>query len=337
MAIREVIVNGRSLSRRITGVERYTREILGCFPGQVQVVHPAGNVQGFAGHAWEQFILPGRVPRESILWSPANTGPLVVSNQVLTLSDLSPLEHPEWFKLTFAAWYRLLVPLLVRRVRRVITLSEHVRRKVITRFSIPVERVAAIPAGVDANRFRPLPRPADQGRYVLFVGSLEPRKNLPALLAAWKEIEKDFPQVSLILAGVAGRVFRPVHLPENVARLRFAGYVPDGSLPALYSGADVFVLPSFDEGFGLPVLEAMACGTPVVASTGGALPEVVGDAGLLFDPGDPLALAENLRQCLSVADLRNFLSERGRQRARQYSWQTASEKVWQTLQGEDEK
>ncbi len=328
-----VIVNGRSLAHQMTGVGRYATEILHCLGDRVQVVRPAGNAQGARGHAWEQFTLPGVVTSRSILWSPANTGPLSIVNQVLTVHDLSPLEHPEWFKPTFAAWYRVFLPVLIRRVKCVITLSEHVRRKILSRFHIPEGRVVAIHAGVNLDRFYRQAAPDRYGRYILFVGTIEPRKNLPTLLAAWKLVEKRHPDVSLVIAGVPGTVFRGVQFPGQVERLHLAGYIPDARLPALYSGAEIFILPSFDEGFGLPVLEAMACGTPVAASTQGALPEVVGDAGLLFHPDNPMALSEIISQCLSDAQLRKLLSGRGFERARQFSWQSTAELVWQTLRG----
>lgn len=327
----EVIVNGRSLARQVTGVERYVIETLNCLGDRVRIVRPAGNYQGWAGHAWEQFALPGQVARQSLLWSPANTGPLAVSNQVLTVHDLSPLEHPEWFKPSFAVWYSLFLPVLVQRVRRVITPSEHVRRKIISRFHLPEHRVTAIPAGVNLDRFSRQAPAGQSGRYILFVGSIAPRKNLATLLAAWKSIANQHPDVSLVIAGIPGTVFRAVHFPEDLERVHFTGYVPDAALPALYSGADIFVLPSWDEGFGLPVLEAMACGTPVAASLSGALPEVAGEAGLFFHPGDPAALSAILSQCLSDARLRKALSERGQKHAQRFSWQMTADRIWQTM------
>jgi glycosyltransferase involved in cell wall biosynthesis len=329
----EVIVNGRALSRRTTGVERCTAEILRCLGERVQIVRPVRDVQGIAGHAWEQFSLPRRVPVGSILWSPANSGPLATHNQVLSLHDLTPLEHPEWFKPTYAAWYRWFLPRLVQRVRRIITPSENVRQKILSRFRLPGDRVVAIPAGVDTTRFHKVVPDGSggPGRYILFVGTLEPRKNLPTLLAAWQQIEKIHPEVSLVLAGGTGRVFSPVTFAPDIARVKFTGYVAEEDLPGLYSGAEVFVCPSFDEGFGLPVLEAMACGTPVVASACGALPEVVGQAGLFFDPQHADGLARALNDCLTDAHLRQALVENGLQQAQRFSWQAASEQVYAVL------
>jgi len=336
---REVVVNGRFLKRRMTGVERYGIEIMRHIGGRLHVEQPRQTMPGVLGHAWEQLILPAKVRSGSVLWSPANTGPLSVRNQVLTIHDLGPLEHPEWFRPAFTAWYRLSLPILARRVERILTPSQHVRQKVLARFNLEAARVVAIPEGVDLLAFQPqaslpagaynLPR-----RYILFVGSIEPRKNLGGLLRAWDEVKDEFANLSLLIAGETGRVFRRVALPHSVARVRFLGRVPEAHLPGLYAGAMLFVLPSLEEGFGLGVLEAMACGTPVLASDGGALPEVVGDAGLIFSLSSPSALAEALRQCLNDEPLRSSLREMGLRRAAGYSWECTAENTWKILQDE---
>ncbi len=311
MMLREVVVNGRCLTRRTTGVERYGREILRLIDSKCRVEKPKRRWNGMMGHGWEQFILPSMIDSHSILWSPANTGPVFVRNQVLTIHDLTPLEHPEWFQTGFAVWYRLLLPMLARRVQRIIVLSESVRRKVMRRFSLPAENVVTIPAGADTSKFHPLNVSSDMGRYILFVGSLEPRKNLFGLLKAWDEINERHPDISLVIAGTSGHVFRKLSNRASPDRVRWMGYVPETDLPALYAGADLFILPSFDEGFGLPVLEAMACGTPVIASNGGALPEVVGDAGMIFNLSNVSALSRSISECLSNSRLRTSLREKG--------------------------
>jgi glycosyltransferase involved in cell wall biosynthesis len=327
---RDIVVNGRFLTRRITGVERYGREILRCIGNSPSL--ESTPRQGWRGHAWEQFILPARLSRNSVLWSPANTGPLMARSQALTIHDLSPLEHPEWFHASFAAWYRLLLPILAKRVRTIFTPSEYVKRKVIRRFDI--KNVIVTPNGVDHSLFHPCARqtrfdlPQD---YVLFVGTLEPRKNLGRLLQAWNEIKEEFDGMWLMVVGISGNVFKTVHLSQHVERVRFLGYVDDETLAGLYANATLFVLPSQDEGFGLPALEAMASGTPVLVSDGGALPEIVGEAGMRFCLFDQIELIHTLRECLSNADLRTQLREKGLDRAKKFSWQTTAELVWRSL------
>ncbi len=327
----EIAVNGRFLTRRVTGVERYGREILHFLPDRYRVEGPGRSLNGLMGHAWEQLVLPARLPPNSILWSPANTGPLLVGNQVLTIHDLSPLEHPEWFRSSFAAWYRLFLPILARRVRRIIVPSHYVRQKVIQRFSLSSAKVVTIPAGVDTSKFHPVNVSKNTGRYMLFVGTLEPRKNLSGLLRAWEEIQGKFSHISLTIAGTTGDVFGSFSYPTSTPRVHWMGYVPEESLPGLYSGAEALVLPSLEEGFGLTALEAMACGAPVIVSDGGALPEVVGDAAIIFDLADPAGLSAAMNECLSSPALRASVREKGLRRAQSFSWKSSADLVWKEL------
>jgi glycosyltransferase involved in cell wall biosynthesis len=329
-AASQVVVNGRFLTRRITGVERYGHEILRCMGNGPRV--ESTRRQGWTGHAWEQFILPTKLNQPSVLWSPANTGPLMVRKQALTIHDLSPLEHPEWFREGFATWYRLFLPILIRRVHKVFTPSEYVKQKVVRRFGIG--NVMVTPNGVNRSLFHPYARQAkfDLPKcYVLFVGTLEPRKNLNLLLQAWNEISDDFKEIWLIITGVRGSVFKPLNVSQAGERVRFLGYVEDEVLAGLYANATMFVLPSQDEGFGLPALEAMASGTPVMVSDAGALPEVVGEAGIVFCLSNPRGLDNALKECLSNPGLRSTLSEKGSARAQQFSWQTTADLVWKNL------
>jgi glycosyltransferase involved in cell wall biosynthesis len=326
----QVVVNGRFLARRVTGVERYGREILRFIGNNCRV--ESISAQGWMGHAWEQFVLPKKLNKNSILWSPTNTGPMMIGNQVLTIHDLSPLEHPEWFRGSFSIWYQLFLPILAKRVHKVFTPSEYVKQKVMSHFGI--KNVIVTPNGVDHSFFHP---DANQKQfdlpecYILFVGSIEPRKNLDLLLRAWIEIKNSFKETELLIVGVSGDVFRPVHLSHDVERVRFLGYVEDEMLAGLYANATAFVLPSQDEGFGLPALEAMASGTPVIVSDGGALGEIVDTAGLIFCLSNPLGLKNALTECLNNARLRSELKEKGLVRAQQFSWQRTAELVWKNL------
>lgn len=331
----QVIINGRFLSRRITGVERYASEILRRLDGRVRVVRPRRKLRGLSGHIWEQFMLPFLISDKEVLWSPANSGPLVVSNQIATIQDLSPLEHPEWFKPDFAVWYRLFLPILAKRVRRVLVSSEYIKRKVNTRLNI--KNVVVTSAGVDNNFFHPgakqdkydLPE-----KYILFLGSLEPRKNLPALLTAWSRISQDHKNVWLVIAGDTGQVFHNVKFPVFPERTRFLGYIPEEYLPGLYADATMFVLPSFDEGFGLPALEAMACGTPVITSNAGALPEVVSGAALKVNPFCVDEIGEAMKTLLSSQHLQSDLKQKGLDHARRFTWEQSAERIWKVLSDE---
>lgn len=326
---REIVINGRFLSRRVTGVERYGRETVRLFRSNYRVEKTRMN--GLAGHAWEQFVLPVKLKPNSILWAPANTGPLMVRNQALTIHDLSPLEHPEWFQECFGIWYRLFLPILAKRLHVIFTPSEYMKQKVLKQLG--AKNVIVTPNGVDTAVFHPqaiqktfqFPR-----KYILFVGSLQPRKNIMGLMEIWRTLKDEFKDTCLVIAGEAGHVFRAVKFSGD-EKIRFVNYVDETDLPGLYAQAELLVLPSFDEGFGLPAIEAMACGTPVIVSDGGALPEVVGDAGLIFELEKPDNFANAIRECLSDSHLRLSLIEKGLARVKNFSWQKTADLIWNTL------
>jgi len=337
-----VSVNTRILASPTTGVQRYLTELLERIP-TVQTLAPVRRLAGLAGHAWEQGILPAHA-RGTVLWSPSNTGPLAVHNQVVTIHDVVPLEHPEWLNARFAAWYRFLIPRLARRAARVIAVSEFTKERLLAYSKVDPDKITVVHSGV-GKQFSPRPacdvaraRAAlsiPDGPYVLAVGSLEPRKNLGRLLAAWARLLQGLPaNVSLVVTGGKGKqtVFADVPelrcLPE---RVHLTDYAPDEVLPGLYTGASVFVYPSVYEGFGLPPLEAMACGTPVIVGNRASLPEVVGDAGVSVNPYDIDAIATAIAQVLVDPAIRAKLAPAALQRASRFSWDRAATQTWNVL------
>jgi glycosyltransferase involved in cell wall biosynthesis len=207
-----------------------------------------------------------------------------------------------------------------------------VKQKVIKRFGI--RNVTVTPNAVDGSIFHPgaKQRKLDvPENYFLFVGTLEPRKNLNVLLKTWIEIKDKFIDTWCIVAGASGHVFKDVDGLQPMERVCFLGYVDDETLAGLYANATLFVLPSQEEGFGLPALEAMACGAPVLVSDGGALPEVVAEAGMIFCLSEPAGLKNALIECLTNTDVRLALKEKGLARAKRFSWQTTAELVWECL------
>ena len=329
----------------LTGVQRYTLELLSRWGDRAKKVAPSSRrfSSGLAGHFWEQVVLPMAL-RGALLFSPSNTGPLGVKRQVVTIHDVVPLDHPEWLNPRFAAWYRFLLPRLTHKVQRVITISNFTRQRLLELTTVPADKVVVIPNGVDA-RFSP--RTADETSrvrealkipteyYVLSLGSLEPRKNLHRLLQAWSQVQNEIPSdIWLVIAGVKGKklVFREVSFESLPPRVYLTGHVRDDFLPALYSGAVAFIYVSVYEGFGLPPLEAMASGTPMLTGDRTALPEVVGDAALMVDPFDVEAIAWGLKQLVEDGALRERLRRKGLQRAKMFSWDKTANMTWQVLQ-----
>jgi glycosyltransferase involved in cell wall biosynthesis len=333
-----VSVNGRFMSQRVSGVQRYAREVIARGSLSASVVTPRRAARGMRGHLWEQGVLPARIGRD-LLWSPCNTGPLAVARQVVTIHDCAFFDQPDGFSRKFAAWYRWLVPRLARRIRRIITVSKFSRERLLEYCRVPREKVVVIPHGVDPH-FRPLPADtiADvrrelrlPQRYVLFVGNLVPRKNLLGLLEAWNVVCPEFPDLSLVLVGAEDRVFRRLGLGALPPSVVSAGYIADEYLPAVYGGAELFVLPSLYEGFGLPLLEAMACGTPVLTADVTSLPEVAGGAALLVDPYSRDSMCAGLHRLLSEAPLRQRLARQGLERASAFTWENTAEQTWRVL------
>jgi glycosyltransferase involved in cell wall biosynthesis len=316
-------------------MQRYAIDVprrLGAF---LDPLAPPARLRGPAGHLWEQFCLPAAVGRR-LLWSPNNTGPLAVSRQVCTMHDLIPLDRPEWFSPRFSAWYRFLLPRLARRAAHCIAISEYTRQRLLALSGIDERRVTVIPNGIDPS-FRPAAPEAvaqaraalhiPEGPYLLSVGSLEPRKNLPLLLRAWRTAQTSVdPSLTLVVAGAQGgsRVFAGSALGPVPPRVHFTGYVPDAHLAALYTGAAAFLYPSLYEGFGLPPLEAMACGTPVITSDTTSLPEVAADAAVLVDPASEADVANAIVDLLTSPPRLQSFSAAGLRRAARFSWDDAA-------------
>lgn len=334
-----ITVNGRFRSRAVTGVERYALEVLSRAARPVEYIEPKRPAVGLQGHWWEQAVLPWRF-RGDVLWSPCNTGPLAVKRQVVTLHDCAFLDHPECFSRMFAAWYQWLLPRLARSVAAILTVSHYSKQRIVECLRVPENKVRVIANGVNQT-FRPIGKPEQQqvrerlglpARYVLTVGSREPRKNLAGLIAAWKLAAPEMEEVDLVVVGAKNlRTFRGDGVTDDAPRVHYTGYLDHADLPAVYSAAEVFVYPSLYEGFGLPVLEAMACGTPVVCSKTTSLPEVAGDAARLIDPLSPEDIAAALVRLVSHPAERARGSELGLARAEQFSWDRSAAQTWDVL------
>ncbi len=260
---------------------------------------------------------------------------------VVMVHDLSFLRFPAHAEARNAKYLRAQVPRSTRESDHVVAPSESAKREIVEAFSIPERKVTVAYPGVDRAEFRPASGPEIERvrrryglppRYLLHVGTLEPRKNLATLLAARRALPDALRQ-SYPLVVVGGRGWRDEQIAAELQRLVAAGeavatgYVSDSDLPGILSGAAAFVFPSLWEGWGMPVVEAMACGVPVVTSACSSLPEAAGDAGLLVDPQDPAALAHAIARALEDQDLRAGMIERGFRHAARFSWRDSAQKL----------
>lgn len=339
-----VAVNARYLLHRVTGIQRYAREIVARLPASgCRLIEAPEWAKGAKGHLWEQLQLRARAGG-ALLWNPCQTGPVGRRRQVVTVHDMGTFDHPGSYASGFAAWYRWCMTSVASHAEHVIAVSAFTKERLLHHVPMDPARVTVILEGADARFRRAAPDAVEAlrrrlgigaaQRIILSLGSLEPRKNLAALLQAWQAIGCGIAEDALlVLVGKQGdpAVFRGLGVEKVPARVLFTGYLPDEDLPAMYSAADAFVYPSLYEGFGLPVLEAMSCGTPVVTSNLSSLPEVAGDAALLVDPrsGDELQAA--LRRCLDDAAWLEHAAAAGLQQAQRFSWDRAAAQTWQVL------
>ncbi len=291
---------------------------------------------------WEQAALPVYLKRKqpkSIYHSPGYILPRWAPGpMVATIHDLVPLQHPEWSQRESVAYFKLALPPTLKRAQAIIAVSETVKQDILDRFPIHPGKIHVVYHGIRPG-FRPIHAPQVleavalryrlPGQFLLFVGNMEPRKNLEGLLQAYALLrQRSGTTAKLVVAGREAwkyqRVYQTVHTLGLTDAVQFLGYVPDEDLPALYNLATLFVFPSLYEGFGLPVLEAMACGTPAVIGNTGALPEIAGNAALLVPPHDADALATAIQQLLLNQELRHTLTAKGLERARTFSWSQAA-------------
>jgi glycosyltransferase involved in cell wall biosynthesis len=305
---------------------------------------------------WAQIRLPFELWRhpQAVYFFPAPVIPLLYqpARSVVTIHDVAFLFFPECFAPRLRRWLRLATQRSMARARKIIAVSAATRNDLITHYHVPADKIVVVPHGV-----QPLYRPlADEpgGReliartqktygltapYLLCLGTLQRRKNIPRLLEAFARLKQAYKiPHQLALVGQKTSDLPENEISETLARLQlqrdviWTGYVPEQAKPALLSGATVFVLPSLYEGFGMPLLEAMACGAPVVCANTAALPEVVGDSGLMFDPYNVENMAHTIYQALTDHDLQAKLRQQGLQRVQTFTWETCARKTLAVLE-----
>ena len=289
---------------------------------------------------WEQLIQPWALREAGVdlVHAMALVGPVASRRPlVVTIHDLSFLAFPQNFQRLKRLYLQVFTRLSVQRARRVIAISENTKRDVVQQYGISPAKVDMIHYGLDSIFRVQAPEEvagfrARQGlppHFILFVGTLEPRKNIVRLVEAYARMPKGRPP--LVLVGGKGwlydEIYARVEALDLVDEVHFVGYVPATELPQWYNAADLFVYPSLYEGFGLPPLEAMACGTPVVTSGISSLPEVVGQAGLLVDPGDTDGLSAAMTRVTGDRNLQREMRTAGLAQAETFSWKKAARRT----------
>jgi glycosyltransferase involved in cell wall biosynthesis len=355
-----IYINGRFLSQPITGVQRYAAEVVTALDkllvegrpahlpqGGVKLLVPQNACQQLSlryistrrigrlkGHLWEQLELPG-ASSDGVLVGLANTGPLWHPRQLITIHDASVFANPGNFSLAFRTWYRLLIPRLGQRAKTILTVSEFSRSELIRYCNFPETKIEVVYNGVDHI----IREPADQdflsgrnlkpGNYFLCVATSSRNKNIGLVMDALQflgDVDLD-----LVTVGAADpKVFSEPRISGN-RRRHDLGYVSDSQLRVLYENALCFVFPSLYEGFGIPPLEAMACGCPVIVARTSALPESCGDCALYCDPYDARALANQIKSLRSDMTLRLRLKNLGQEHSSRFTWDACARHVLAVL------
>jgi len=355
-----VYINGRFLTRPVTGVERYAIEVVKAFDslidcGEIDIKKysflivtpkrikdifllkhiPLKKIGMLSGHLWEQVELP-LYARGGLLLSLCNASTLFRRNQIVTIHDAAFAAYPSAFSLIFRTWYKILSTNLGKIANKIITDSFFSKADLQRYCGIPGEKIKVIYCGgnhllkVDANKEILIRNSLTQRPYVLAVGTATFNKNFHAIVNSidlLKEMNVDL----VIVGGNKPTVFKQAPLPYS-RNTKYLGYVSDAELRALYEGAACYVHPSLYEGFGLPPLEAMACRCPVILSGRGSLPEVFGDAALYCNAFDSEDIANKIRQLIGDKTLQENFRQKGSTFANRFSWKQCAKEITSTIE-----
>lgn len=348
------VVNGRYLTQKATGVHRYAFEICNklhemgvdfhvAVPNEI---HPDYKFSfkvvkcgSLNTHLWEQISLPRYLKRigSPLLISFTGCGPLTYSNQIMTIHDVSHERYPEWFSKNYYRFYHYMMPRIGKKAHAVLTVSEFSKKEIVDTLGINSEKIHVVHSNVpfhnkpSKEEILSFTRNPEAERYILAVSSMDPRKNFIRLVEAFDKIKDK--SVKLYIIGMSFKAFNTPDLQRLIGEnVHLPGYIPDEKLQTMYQNALLSVYPSLYEGFGLPPLESMTYGCPVINSDIPALREVSQDAALYVDPYNVEDITEKIEQLLVDEPLRKELQEKGLLQIKKYSWDKSAKQVYELAQ-----
>lgn len=348
------VVNGRYLTQKATGVHRYAFEIcnklhemgVDFHVAVPKEIHPDYKFSfkvvkcgSFNTHLWEQISLPRYLKRigSPLLISFTGCGPLNYSNQIMTIHDVSHERYPEWFSKNYYRFYHYMMPRIGKKAHAVLTVSEFSKKEIVDTLGINAEKIHVVHSNVpfhnkpSKEEVLSFTRNPEAEKYILAVSSMDPRKNFIRLVEAFDKIKDK--SVKLYIIGMSFKAFNTPDLQKLIwENVHLPGYIPDEKLQTMYQNALLSVYPSLYEGFGLPPLESMTYGCPVINSDIPALREVSQDAALYVDPYNVDDITQKIEQLLVDEPLRKELQEKGLLQIKKYSWDKSAKQVYELAQ-----
>lgn len=341
-----IAVNIRAITQPLSGVQRYALEVSTrlknidnsiVFYSPKNILHfklakdlKVNSFGLFKGHLWEQVELVYRLKKRKspLLLNFCNTAPLFYDNQIVTIHDLAFLRHPEWFSKAFSRFYKFLIPRIAKKAKHIVTVSKFSKEEIVELLKIKPEKILVAYSAVseifsDSKKYR-----KSRKKYILTVGSIDPRKNLLRIIQAFHQIKNK--EYKLLIVGSKRRVFSHAGQISKLSdkNILYVGYVSDKKLVDLYTHASLFVYPSLYEGFGLPPLEAMACGCPVIVSNMPSLKETCGKAAYYIDPYNVEDLAQAIDSLIEDKTLSAKLVNEGYSNIKRFSWDKTAEQIY---------
>ena len=362
--VMDVVINALQYKKNSSGIGIMLRELFGAYSGlarrQCRIVLPAdgpdfpagpgaevvrvpwSHGQGLGRMFFQTFQLGRRYCKDAVLLATDSKAPLILPPNCILIplvTDLAVYRLKEAYQLSRVVWWRLQYRYVCRCADRFLAVSEFTKREMVDILHIPPEKIAVVPCAC-SSEMRPVADPASlvvlrekyrlPERFVLFVGNFNPRKNLERLIRAFDRAKGEGLIHHLVIAGEQGWKFDRTAALRGIRHSRdihFTGYVPDGDMPTLYSAAELFAFPTLYEGFGIPVLEAQACGTPVLTSNGSSLPEVGGEGAVYVDPYDTEGICAGMRHVLDNPEIAQQLVQKGLANVQRFSWQASAERL----------
>lgn len=345
-----IVINARFLTQELRGVQRFAEQIclaLKQLRDDVVFVAPHGikmhesaaalevqHIGRHTGHLWEQLDLPLYLRKHGnpLLVSLCSTAPLFYNNQIATHHDVTYVRHPESYTRMFRLLYRTMTPIMLSRIKALLTVSNFSKGEISQFYNYSEKKIFVVPNAV-SGAFQPGPPLKEQQDYLLAVSSPSAHKNFSRMIQAFLRL-RDHDDLQLHIVGGASDIFNDDHLQRLASRdprIRFLGRLSDAELIAQYQGATAFVFPSLYEGFGIPPLEAQACGCPVLAANAASIPEVLQASALYFDPMDVSHMASAMERILTDLPLRQSLRRRGLNNVARFSWDESARRISQRI------